>query len=75
MALAKQDIRQLKDALHAAELDGVSFGLARDTITLADGQVFNAEAYVRKQVKNVLRPAVAAPLIAVLERHGWNGEY
>ena len=73
--MERRDISQLKDALHAAELDGISFGMACDKITLPSGQVFNAEEYVRKRVKEALRSMIAAPIIAVLERHGWNGEY
>ena len=73
--MERRDICQLKGALHAAELDGISFGLSCDKITLPDGQVLNAEDYVRSRVKKVLRSAIAAPITAVLERHGWNGEY
>ena len=73
--MERRDISQLKDALHAAELDNISFGLACDKITLSNGQVLNAEEYVRSRIRTVLRTGIAAPITSVLERHGWNGEY
>ena len=73
--MERRDLSQLKEALHAAELDGISFGLSCDKITLPNGHVLNAEDYVRTRVKNTLRSAIAAPITSVLAPHGWNGEY
>ena len=48
--MERRDLSQLKEALHAAELDGISFGLSCDKITLPNGHVLNAEDYVRTRV-------------------------
>ena len=73
--MERRDIRQLKDALHAAELDSISFGCANICITTMSGQVLNAEEFIRGRIRDVLRSAIAVPITSVLERHGWNGEY
>lgn len=75
MSLERQDIDQLKKALHAAEGDNISFGLATTEIALENGQRVNAEEWVKTQIKTAQRSSIAAPIISVLERHGWNGEY
>ena len=73
--MERQDIQCLKRALNAAQLGGIRFTFPGEKITLQNGATVPAEAYIQETIKSPLRNKIAAEIISVLERHGWNGEY
>ena len=62
--MERRDISQLKDALHAAEFDNMSFNLGSTKITLKDGTKVSAETFVKDVIKSRLRSRIAAPITA-----------
>jgi len=53
----------------------MNFARPTERITLSGGEVVSADAYVKGKVRQRFLSLCAAPIIAVLDRHGWMGSY
>ena len=68
--MERRDIQQLVEAKRTAELFNISFAPPSEKITLQSGEVVSADAYVKGKARQRLLSLCAAPIIAVLDRHG-----
>jgi len=73
--MERRDFQQLVEAKRTAELFNVSFASPTERITLPNGETVSADKYIKDKVRQRLLSLCAAPIIAVLDRHGWTGSY
>ena len=73
--MERRDFQQLVEAKRTAELFNMNFARPTERITLSNGETVSADQYIKEKVRQSLLSLCAAPIIAVLDRHGWMGSY